>query len=150
MALWALAALAHAVGILRARATRAGRIERAVIRAVAKLQDKPPIFRALFIGLASALLPCGFLYAFALAAAGTGSALAGAAVMGALWAGTLPMLVGLGVGVQALAPKLRRHVPVLSALALLVLGLSAVLGRWNVPVLTADAARGAPCCDGAK
>lgn len=153
MALWALAALAQAGGmggILRRRASGAGRIERAVVRGLARLHTKPPVLRALLIGLASALLPCGFLYAFALAAATTGSALWGALVMGALWAGTLPVLVGLGVGVQALAPKLRRHVPVLSALALLVLGLSAVLGRWNVPVLTADAARGASCCHGAR
>jgi sulfite exporter TauE/SafE len=150
MVLWALAALLEAGGVTRRASSPPGRVQRAVVRGLSKLAAKPPLGRAALFGMASALLPCGWLYAFAVAAAGTGSASSGALVMAAFWSGTLPLLLGLGVGVQALAPRLRRHVPVLSAAALLVLGLSAVLGRWNLPALAAQASRDAPeCCHGA-
>lgn len=56
----------------------------------------------LVIGFGSAVLPCGFLHAFVLASATTGSALAGAAFMSVFWMGTLPAVV--------LAPGLLRAV----------------------------------------
>jgi sulfite exporter TauE/SafE len=44
------------------------------------------------LGLASALLPCGLLHGWLVAAAATSSALAGGTLMLALWLGTLPAL----------------------------------------------------------
>ena len=67
--------------------------------------------RALVIGLLTALLPCGWLYAFAIVAARTGSILFGAAVMAAFWLGTVPILASLGVGVQTLTGTLGRRIP---------------------------------------
>jgi sulfite exporter TauE/SafE len=81
------------------------------------------------MGLLTAILPCGWLYAFVVTAAGTGGALAGAFVMTAFWLGTLPVMVGLGVGLQALAGPLRRHLPAVSAVAIVVVGLLSVTGR---------------------
>jgi len=95
------------------------------------------------LGLASALLPCGWLYAFVVIASGTGSVAGGVAVMAAFWLGTLPMLLGLGVGVQQLGRRIRRHVPIVMALALLAVGLTTVLGRVNVPALAVQSAGGA-------
>jgi sulfite exporter TauE/SafE len=53
----------------------------------------PPVVRAGAIGLLTTFLPCGWLYAFVLVAAGTASAAQGAMTMAVFWAGTLPILV---------------------------------------------------------
>lgn len=45
-----------------------------------------------FLGLASGLLPCGMLHAWILVSGATANAFHGAAVLGILWLGTLPML----------------------------------------------------------
>ena len=89
--------------------------------------------RAATIGLLSALLPCGWLYAFAVIAAGTASAAWGAAVMTAFWLGTVPVLASLGVGVQALTGTLGRRIPLATALLLVALGLYTIAGRWAIP-----------------
>ena len=47
----------------------------------------------------------------------------------AFWAGTVPILLALGLGVQSLAPRLARRLPVVTALALVVVGLALVFGR---------------------
>jgi uncharacterized protein len=139
MVLWAVAVLLERFGIGRRSLAPPPRL----VALLASFARKPPLARAALLGLSSALLPCGWLYAFVVAAAGTGEAFGGALVMAAFWSGTLPILLGLGAFVQALGPGLRRHAPLLSALALLVIGLYAVVGRWNVPVLSVNAARGA-------
>lgn len=148
MVLWAAALLLERAGWQRAGS--AGPVRRRFVRLMAGFTAKPPLARALLLGLSSTLLPCGWLYAFAVAAAGTGGAFGGALVMGAFWLGTVPMLLGLGLGVQAIAPRLRRHVPVISAVVLLVVGLAGVVGRFNVPAMAADASRtaitGKPAC----
>ncbi len=92
-----------------------------------------PLPRALTIGLLTALLPCGWLYAFVIIAAGAGSAAWGAAVMVAFWAGTVPVLVSLGVGIQALTGALGRRLPLATALLLVALGLYTVGDRLLVP-----------------
>ncbi len=107
-------------------------VRRFVANAMKSFAHRPPVVKASLLGLLSVLLPCGWLYAFALSAAGTGSAWAGALVMTAFWAGTLPVMVGLGVGVQAVTGRLRRHAPAITAIALMLVGLWAVLGRMPV------------------
>jgi sulfite exporter TauE/SafE len=93
-----------------------------------------PLPRALAIGLLTAFLPCGWLYAFAIIAAGTGGALMGALVMVAFWLGTVPVLVSLGVGVQALTGTLGRRIPLVTAIVIVALGLYTVLDRSATPV----------------
>lgn len=97
--------------------------------------DASPITRAWTVGLLTTLLPCGWLYAFAITAAGTAHPALGAAVMAAFWLGTLPMLAGLGLGAQALAGRLRRHLPVLTSMLLVMVGLYTLLSRMAIPVL---------------
>lgn len=63
------------------------------------------------LGLATILLPCGWLYAFALIAAQTGSAVEGATVLFAFWSGTLPLLVLFGYAVKHLSSSMRRLLP---------------------------------------
>jgi sulfite exporter TauE/SafE len=89
-----------------------------------------PLPRALTIGLLTALLPCGWLYAFAVIAAGTGSAVWGTAIMLSFWAGTVPVLASLGVAVQTLTGRLGRRIPLATAVLLVLLGLGTVAERF--------------------
>lgn len=100
--------------------------------ALAFLRGKPPVVRALILGLSSTLLPCGWLYSFALVAAGTGSALWGALAMAVFWLGTLPMLVGMATVVQQLSGPLRRQLPLVSAVALMAVGFFAIAQHASI------------------
>lgn len=97
-----------------------------------------PVRRALAIGLLTTLLPCGWLYAFAITAAGTANPLIGAAMMAVFWLGTLPMMAALGAGIQSLAGPLRQKVPVATAVILVVVGLYTIVGRFRVPPLASS------------
>ena len=86
------------------------------------------------------MLPCGWLYTFVVTAGGTGNAINGAAVMLAFWAGTIPMLVGVGLGVHRIARPIARHLPVASAVLVFALGALSIAGRLR-PMVLHDAAR---------
>jgi sulfite exporter TauE/SafE len=131
--LWGGAGLAAAGGVGRMATAAPAGFRRLLTRVIAALADKPPVVRALAIGLLTALLPCGWLYVFVATAAGTGSAPAGALVMAAFWAGTVPVLAGLGALAQRAAGPLRARIPVLTAAALVVLGLLTVAGKFQAP-----------------
>jgi len=96
-----------------------------------RLGSVHPTTRATSLGLLSALLPCGWLYAFAAVAAGTGSAALGAFAMSAFWLGTVPLLGAFGLGMKKLLGPLERHVPVFTALLLVASGLLVLSGRMN-------------------
>lgn len=131
--LWGLAGLAAAAGLGRGATAAPAGFRRLFSGAIARLADKPPILRALSIGLLTALLPCGWLYVFVATAASTGSALAGAVVMAAFWAGTVPVLAGVGALAQRAAGPLRARLPVVTAAVLLVLGVLTVAGKFQAP-----------------
>jgi hypothetical protein len=141
MIAWGVLALLRIRGVrvLPLRAGGAAWLQRA-FRVAA---DTPPVLRAGSIGLLSGLLPCGWLWAFLVAAAGTGSASGGAAVMAAFWLGTVPALVAVGLGAQLLAAPLRRHVPAVTAVLLVALGIVAIVSR-PASVAAAVAAREQP------
>ena len=86
------------------------------------------------MGRLTALLPCGWLYAFVLTAAGTGNSWSGVAVMAAFWAGTVPALLAVGLGVRLFAHPLARRAPALTAWLLVAIGVTTLAGRWQVPV----------------
>jgi hypothetical protein len=130
MILWGVFALLQIRGlrIFKHRSGN-GRIAGFLRRGFSLVSDKPPVVRADVIGLLSGFLPCGWLWAFVVTAAGTGSALKGGVVMTAFWAGTVPALIAVGLGAQLLSAPLRRHVPAVTALLLVGLGLYAIIGR---------------------
>ena len=109
-----------------------------------RLGSFKPATRASALGLLSALLPCGWLYAFAAVAAGTGSAPLGALAMGAFWLGTVPLLGAFGLGIQKLLGPLERHLPVATALVLVATGLLVLSGRMQAspPSLSNAASEG--------
>jgi sulfite exporter TauE/SafE len=137
MILWGVAMMLEAGGWEIPHAAMPKALQDRIAQLLRALRSKPPVARALLIGLATALMPCGWLYAFAVMAAGTGEVVGGALVMTAFWLGTVPVLLGIGVGVQALLGRFRRHVPIVAAVVLVVVGMYSVLGRLNIPSFAA-------------
>jgi uncharacterized protein len=111
-------------------------LQRIAIAAHRAADRLPPFVRALTIGLLTTLLPCGWLWAFVVTAAGTGSIILGPAVMAVFWLGTLPVMVGLGVGVQTLAGRLGPRLPLITSLLLVAAGIYTVSGRMLMPPIT--------------
>ena len=97
------------------------------------------------LGLLSALLPCGFLYSFALVAMAAGHPLAALWVMVSFWFGTLPALLGVGLLSTHLSRplllRLRQLVPALLILA----GILAIAGKW-MTLPEVGALGGGPLC----
>jgi sulfite exporter TauE/SafE len=92
-----------------------------------------PVLRAAAFGLLSGLLPCGWLYAFVLIAGGTASPFVGALTMLGFWLGTLPIMLSLGFGLQALLGRMTARVPILTSLALIAIGLITLSWRMELP-----------------
>ena len=99
-----------------------------------------PLPRAALIGISTALLPCGWLYAFVITAAGTGSAGWGALVMLVFWVGTLPLLAGLGLGLQSVFGRGGRRWRMAGAAAMVVVGLFTLAQRGALDVEAVAAA----------
>jgi sulfite exporter TauE/SafE len=112
----------HAPAILRAHASAL----------MARARQWPPLARSAVVVLTTALLPCGWLYAFVAVAAGTASPARGALAMAVFWTGTLPVMLSLGAGLQRLAGPLRARLPVVTAATVVVLGLLTISGRLQV------------------
>ncbi len=133
-----LLALARALGFAFAPAGRfapLAQLGRELVRRAAK---GSPAKRGAALGLASGFLPCGWLYAFVLIAAASGDVARGAALMGAFWLGTVPVLLGLGSLARTIVRPLGRLAPTVVALALVVFGLFALFGRLPVGPLVAS------------
>jgi len=89
--------------------------------------------RAVAIGALSSLMPCGWLYVFAITAAGTGSPLWGMALMISFWAGTVPIMTALMLGFQRVGNKFEERLPVV--MASLVIGLGIFTLGFRAPVV---------------
>jgi sulfite exporter TauE/SafE len=141
MVLFGAVALARARGVqlrwLREAERRitGGRVQRWVQAGIQLATGQSPLRRALLVGTVSAVLPCGWLYAFVISAAGAGSPAAGAAVMAAFWLGTVPALLGVGLGAQLVAGRLQRHLPTATAVLLMLVGVAALAGRITMPAM---------------
>lgn len=102
---------------------------RAMGSVLLRLKAQPPIVRAAATGLTTTLLPCGWLYAFVVTAAATGSASRGALVMFVFWAGTLPVMLAVGIGARRMTGTFAARLPLVSGAAIIVLGLLSIAGR---------------------
>jgi len=147
--LWGVHALLQALGVKIPSMPVPGALRLGLQAGMARLHAKSPLARAGLLGLLSALLPCGWLWAYVITAAGTGSALGGAALMAVFWAGTLPVMLAVGAAVQAAAGPLRRFVPAVCAVVLVVVGLYAVVHRAGIHPAPGAAGQ-ASCCDPAR
>jgi sulfite exporter TauE/SafE len=124
---WGVRAIAIARGWLRVRSGGAALFR----RGLSQLRDRRAVSRAWLIGVLTGFLPCGWLWAFVIAAAGTASPVRGASVMLVFWLGTVPAMTGvLALGGPVL-DRIRRKLPVLSACVLIALGLATLALRWH-------------------
>jgi sulfite exporter TauE/SafE len=87
-----------------------------------RVRSWTPSARAWGVGLLTVMLPCGWLYAFLITAAGSGSLWGGALVMLAFWVGTVPALAVIPLGVRHLSGRMRSYLPALAAMLLLGTG----------------------------
>jgi len=122
---WTLVGLGRGV----AAAPGAASIHRAIGRLLRLLGGWPAELRAGVLGVATALLPCGYLWAFVATAAATGRPWSGALVMVAFWAGTTPALAGVALLARRALGPLERRLPLVTAAALVVIGLLTVAGK---------------------
>ncbi len=125
---WGVWHLGTALGWFRsASAPRLGRFG----QGLAQIRSKKPTPRAVLAGMLTGLLPCGWLWAFVISAAGTGSPLGGAVVMAVFWLGTVPAMVGLLRAAGPLLDGLRARMPVITALLLIGVGSATLAMRWS-------------------
>ncbi len=97
-----------------------------------------PVKRSIVMGLATPLLPCGWLWAFAVVAAGTGSVLEGSVVMFVFWAGTVPILALVGAGIASLGVDRRRMLGALAGLAMIAVGVWTAVVRAPIAPRVAE------------
>ena len=98
-------------------------IKRVLKAGFTRTQSMPPMQRAFSIGALTSLMPCGWLYTFAIAAAGTGSPTKGLLVMVVFWAGTVPIMTALMLGMDRIGTSLRSRLPVFMASLVIVIGI---------------------------
>lgn len=140
MVLWGVDTLAARLGSRRGLLHPPAALQRTVQRIGQGLRSVSPAQRALLTGASTALLPCGWLYAFVAASGGTASPWLGALTMAVFWTGTLPVMVSLGLGLQRLAGPLRERLPLVTATAVVAIGLLTIAGRLEPPHLHAGSA----------
>lgn len=141
MVVFGLCLLAEEWGIRRVLPTPPAFLQSLYVTAVASLQKISPTSRAFALGLLSAALPCGWLYAFLFVAAGTGHALTGMLSMAAFWLGTLPALVLIGTLLRRVQSQtlvnIRRALPAL----LVAVGLLTCFSRGALRMDSLELAR---------
>ena len=135
MMLWGAVTLAAHLGI-RTGANRSAPLwwQQRLGGLLVRLRDRAVAVRALGMGLATTLLPCGWLYVFVTAAGGTGSVRDGMLLMALFWLGTVPALMTVGIGAQSLLAPFRRALPALSSVVVLVIGALTLSGRLAMDV----------------
>ncbi len=99
--------------------------------ALMRIKTRRPARRAWLIGALTGLIPCGWLWAFVIAAAGTGSPISGGLTMFAFWLGTVPAMVGLLRITGPLLARVRARMPAITAVALIAIGLGTLALRWR-------------------
>lgn len=107
-------------------------IQRLLQKGFQSTNGMQPFPRALMIGALTSIMPCGWLYTFAITAAGTGSPVWGAVLMAVFWAGTVPILVALMLGFQKVGASFRQHVPVIMAALVIAVGVFTIAYRAPV------------------
>jgi len=134
MVAWGASALLAQRGVRLPGSGLAGSLRSPLGAILARVRGQSPARRAAATGLLTTLLPCGWLYAFVAAAAGTGSVPKALIVMTAFWAGTVPALLAVGVGAQRLAGPLRSRLPAITAAVVVIIGLLSIAGRLKLDV----------------
>jgi sulfite exporter TauE/SafE len=132
---WGVSTLAATRGLVKLK-TRAPAVT-LLSRVLAKVSALPAMPRALLLGLSTAFVPCGWLYAFVATAAGSGSVSSAVIVLGAFWLGTVPALVVASLGFRGLTARLGARAKTVTATVLVASGLLVLGLRLDAPPPTA-------------
>jgi len=132
MILWGVLTLLALRGVRVPTLAPVAGVQRWLAARLHDMRALPPTARALTMGLLTTLMPCGWLYAFVITAAGTGSMTGAMLMMTVFWTGTLPMMLAIGAGVRMIAGPLRHRLPVISALIIVVIGIVSLSGRMTM------------------
>lgn len=127
-------ALSRQMGIKIALPSIAGPLQRLLQNNFNRITQRPPLQRAFLIGAFSCLMPCGWLYTFAIVAAGTGSPWQGALVMAVFWAGTVPIMSALMMGLSGLGQRFQRRIPFAMATLVILIGIFTLTFRAPVAI----------------
>ena len=100
--------------------------------------------KAFLMGTLTTLMPCGWLYTFVLAAAGTAHPAWGTLLMVVFWAGTVPVMAGLMLGTGLVSVSLQRHIPWVTAVLVIGIGVFTVFVRAPVRLDAATVATNDP------
>jgi uncharacterized protein len=122
-------------------AANPSRIAGVLVRLRPFLARRSPLARAFGIGFFTTFLPCGWLYLFALVAAGTSSPIMGALVMVSFWIGTVPALTSLIAGTGWLSRRSTSLVPIATAVLLVMTGGFTASGRGFANLNSLDSLR---------
>ncbi|HEU4734765.1 MAG TPA: sulfite exporter TauE/SafE family protein [Kofleriaceae bacterium] len=125
--LWGARAIAVALGVVRTGAASGALWKRGLVQ----IRGRRAASRAWLIGVLTGLLPCGWLWAFVISAAGTASPATGALVMAVFWLGTVPAMTGVLAFAGPVIDRIRRRMPVISACVLIALGVATLAVRWR-------------------
>jgi sulfite exporter TauE/SafE len=117
------------VHVTRARAR--ARTRSTFSAALVRIRPKSAAQRSYVIGTLTGLIPCGWLWAFVVAAAGSGSVIGGVLTMFAFWLGTVPAMVGVLRVTGPLLARVRARMPAVTAIALIVVGVGTLALRWR-------------------
>lgn len=106
-----------------------------VTRGATKPGEPAGVLRAIALGLATILVPCGVTISMEIVAVSTGSALGGAAVLGGFAVGTVPAFAALGLLLRRVAGRRPGPLTMLAGVAALAAGIFTVgsglrLGGW--------------------
>lgn len=140
MAIFGMVSVARALGVAVPRVPLPAALLRVARAGHERAFTLSPIHRAAAVGLLTTVLPCGWLYAFVVVAAGTASPLLGAGAMTVFWLGTLPMMGALGLGIRTITGPLGRRMPLATSVLLVGVALWTVLGRAAMPTVDPRAA----------
>lgn len=135
MILVGMASLAHRFGLRAWHGARPARGRR-IAGVFGRIGHLEPVPRAFGIGVATSLLPCGWLWVFAIAAAGTGHPGLGAATMAAFWLGTVPMMGAVAGALKHASSRLRAKLPWLGASLVIAVGIHTLASRALGPPLS--------------
>jgi len=94
-----------------------------VLRAARHILSSRSSFRPLGLGLVMGLLPCGLSYTIFIAAAGTGSSMAGMLMALAFGIGTAPALLLFGTAVSSLRARLRGRIYQAGGVLVILMGI---------------------------
>jgi len=138
----AAARMSSSLGVSPQRQRRSSGWHLTVVRLGQVASGGSPTARGLRLGLVSAFIPCGWLYAFLLAAMGSGSSFNGGSLMLAFWCGTLPAMLGVGCSIGIIGDRLRGYGSMLGTSALIIVGIVTLVHRGGLPMFPAAAIHG--------